>query len=647
MIECRPSAVRRLQRLGWIVLVLAGSAAGSPGAVLPQRGGELGAVATGDHVYVGQGATVVTLSSDGTAPPEILDVTAPLAGLVRGLAIHGDYLFVSWRTDDPFGGLSLLSIADPARPTWLADVPYSASSILDAGGLTLVGTTLYLVDGEIGLVPIDVSDPENPVVGTPFSTFGLRAVAPYDATHLLAWGRNFFGQLLVSVFDVATPSTPALVGSHTGANHFDVAIADGYMVLVGDGFEVVDLADPTAPDPIASESAAAGFTGAIVGDRLLLGWEGAIHVWDLSDPADPAELAPVPAPADRARLVGPSPASGELVLLTDTGRALTIDVTSPSTPSVEHVLDLPVGIDPTGLATAGAALLLSDFYSGLRTVDAGLESLGRLDPPSPLPAFEDVAVDGSLALLADWSFGLHAVDVSSPAAPVLLGSVPFGFATAVDLIGDRAWAVSSTEGGFFVSVDLTDPARPQITSSTQISKGSDVHVDGDHVYVADENAFGVGGLRIFDVTGATPLEVAHYTLCDSAGGVDVEAGIAALACHNGELHLIDVGAPAAPTQLGVYSDPGTFAQGAAALVEGTRAYFGHSGGVDVVDISDPTGPAMVDHVPLSGGVRALDHAGGGGAWVAVGRGGVALVRAGLFADGFESGDTSAWSTTVR
>lgn len=624
MMRTRPSTVRPLSLHSLLFAALALVATGST-AVPLQRGGDLGAATTGDHTYVGQGATVVTLASDGTGSPQIVDVTAPLSGLVRGLAIHEGFLFASWRTDEPSGQLALFSLADPAQPEWIADIPYSDNSFLGPGGLTVVGTTLFLVDSEIGLLPIDVSNPQDPVIGTPVTAFGLRGVVQLDASHLVAWGRSFLGSLNVSIFDISTPSSPVEVGFYGGGNQFDVALGDGFMVLTGQGFQVVDLSDPTNPALLASQPDANGFTGTMVDGHLLLGWEGAIHVWNLSDPSNPVEEPPVPAPADRTRLIASSPVADEIFMFTDLARALAVDTAITGLPLVEHVFDLPVGTDPTGVASAGSTLLISDFYTGLRTVDSGLESLGRLEPSSPQPAFEDVAVDGSLALLADWSFGLHTVDVGDPEAPVALGSAAFEFVNGVAMDGDRAWAVSSTNGGFFVSVDLSVPSAPQITSSTPIGRGADVHFDDGHVYVADSGLFADGGLRIYDVSAPTPVQVAQYTDCDAAGGVDVQAGLAAVACTNGELHLVDVSVPSTPVQLGVYSDSSVFMQGSAALIDGERVFFGYSSGLDVVDISDPTNPSLVHRPDLPGGVRGLTHAFGGNAWVAAGVGGVALV----------------------
>ncbi|MGH9379293.1 MAG: choice-of-anchor D domain-containing protein, partial [Thermoanaerobaculia bacterium] len=620
-----PSIARRSSLHGLLFAALALAATGSIAAPL-QRGGDLGAVATGDHLYVGQGSTVVTLASDGTGSPEIVDVTAPLPGLVRGLAIHEGLLFATWRTDEPSGKLALFSLADPAQPEWIADIPYSDSPFLSPGGLTVVGTTLFLVDSEIGLLPIDVSNPQEPVIGTPVTVPGLRSVTQLDAAHLVAWGRSFLGTLNVNIYDISKPSSPVGVGGYGGDNQFDVALGDGFMVLTGQGFQVVDLSDPTNPTLLASQPKANGFTGTVVDGHLLLGWEGAIHVWDLSDPGAPSELPSISAPADRTRLIAPGPAAGETFLLTDTARVLALDTTVAGAPAVEAVLDLPVGVDPTGVASAGSTLFLSDFYSGLRVVDTGLESLGRVDPTSPLPAFEDVAVDGSLALLADWSFGVHTVDVSAPESPAVLGSVEFAVASAVDLAGDRGWATSTTNGGFLVSLDLSDPSQPQITNSIPIGKGVDVFAVGDHVYVADEDA----GLRIYDVSGPTPVEVALYADCPfaGAGGVDVQGTLAAVACTNSELHLLDVSDPGVPVQLGVYSDDSLFMAGSAALIDGDVVYFGYTSGLDAVDVADPAAPALIERIALPGGARALAPASTGGAWVAAGMGGAALVQAG-------------------
>lgn len=624
----------RLALLALLMAVMASTAvaqAAPTGKVTLQRGGALGAVTLGEHLYIGQGATVVTLAADGRLSPEVIDVTEALPGLVRGLAIREDVLYAIWRTDEPSGQIALFSLADPAQPALIANIPYSDSRFLGPGSLTIVGTTLYVVDSEVGLLPIDVSNPAEPVVGTPVSTFGLSAVAPYDADHLVAWGSGFLGGLSVSIFDISTPSSPVQVGAYGGGNHFDIVPGDGFIVLTGEGFQVVSLADPANPTLLAEEPGADGFTGTIVDRHLLLGWEGAIRVWDLSEPARPVEKASIPARAGRTRLMAPSPVAGQTFMLTDRALALAVDTTNASSPEVDHVLDLPVGASVLGAATTGSIVVVADNVAGLRTLDASLESVGRLDLPSALPVVEDVDVEGDLALLADWGFGVHTVDLSDPSVPLLLGSVEFPFVNTVelDLVRNRGWAVSSTNGGFFVSLDLGDPSQPQITSQIAISQGAEVHFDGDeHVYVADKDGI---GMRIFNVAGAAPTEVAQYSCGGFSGGalgVDVQGGVAALACSNGELHLIDVSDAGSPQRLGVYADTSIFIQGSAALFNGEQVFFGYTAGLDIVDVSDPANPSLAQRIELPGGVPpngGLARASGGGVWVAAGQGGAALI----------------------
>ncbi len=590
-----------------------------------QAGGDLQSVTVGEFVYVGQGATVVTMSGGGNA--QVISVSAPLPGVVQGLAINGDLLYASWRNDQPTGQLALFSIAEAANPVFLGNVPYSTNPHLDPGGLALAGSTLYLVDGEIGLVPIDVSSPQQPVPGNPLQFFGLQRVQVYDQNTLLTWGRSFFGGLELNIFSITNPMAPELVGSYTGFSALNVVVGNGMVALVGDGVDLVSLANPSKPTLLSHIEAAVGFSGALVGQHLLLGWDGAIRVWDLSDPTNPQAGASIPAPADRARLFAQQSGRGNLLILTDLGLVLTVDVSDPATPTVLQYDPLPLGTDITAVAATDGAVLWTDFHAGLWVTDESMNLLSRVPLPSPTPytAFSGIAIDDARAAVVDWGYGLSLIDISQPSAPLLLGSVEFEFLNAVAMDGDRAWAVTTTNYGLLVSFDLSDPTTPQIAGIQDLETGRDIRLQGAHLYTAGISF--TAAVNIFDVSGPTPVPVGSYGGCNGAVGLDVQGALLALPCENGELHLLDISNPGRPQLLGIYSDPSNFYPGKSALIDGDFVHFGHNGGIDLIDVSNPSAPVRLERVPLATPAWNLAAASSGGAWVASGQGGGALTGA--------------------
>jgi hypothetical protein len=622
--------------------------AGAAVEVRQQAGGvPRDAVTVGDLVYLDEGPAVRTwrLSSDGSTAPQPLSVTAPLPGLIQGLAIKGNVLFASWRGDNPTGELALYSLADPERPVFLRHFSYSTNPFRSPGGIVLAGDHLYLADSESGVFTLDVTDPLDPAVISTLETFGLQRLA-VTGTVLVAWGRSFLGGLLVETLSLADPANPASVGFYSGGNLFSGAVAGDLLVLVGDGMDVVSLADPANPALLANEPSVVGMGVLLHGGRAYVGTPQGLQVWNLTNPGSPVEVGVTPAPVERT-LVAKGLAGDRALFFTETGQGLELDLAAVDAPVVDHSFDLPVGADSTGVVPTAGGVLVSDFYSGLRVAGPGLASVGRLDPPIFQGAFEDVAVEGNLGLLAAWGSGLLTVDLTDPAAPSQLGLLPFPFATAVAVQGSFAYLVSSTNGGVFAVVDLTDPANPQQRGSFNISKGLDVVFHQGLALVADEAAFGTGGLRVVDAGNPDqPQQVSHYTTCDSAGGVAAQGNLVAVACRDGSLHLVDLANPASPVQLGVYTDPEMFLQGNAVALDGTTAYFGHNSGIDVVDISQPGSPVLRRRLALAGAVRDLTLAQSGMVWAAAGPAGVYQLEASLFNDGFESGDTAAWGRAV-
>jgi hypothetical protein len=165
-------------------------------------------------------------------------------------------------------------------------------------------------------------------------------------------------------------------------------------------------------------------------------------------------------------------------------------------------------------------------------------------------------------------------------------------------------------------------------------------VSGTHAYVADDT----GGLRVFDVSvPSQPVEVSSVDTPSYAYRVAVSGEYAYVAARTG-LCIIDVSVPSAPEQVGFADTPGE-AWGVA--VSGDYAYVADAYSLRAIDVSTPSAPVEVGFADTPG--EALGVAASGGyAYVADSGAGLAVFRncSLLFADRFESGDTSAWSATV-
>jgi hypothetical protein len=639
-----------------LLLALAASpAAGAGLEVLQQAGGEPGpALTVGSHLYQGLGPAIATYSND-TSAPALLDVAPPLPGLVVGLVHSGSHLFAAVRTSYPNGFFAVYSLADPAKPSLVALEDYSNSFLSSPSALIAAGgNLLYLADLEIGILTVDISDPADPDFAT-----GFAGVVPADemtitGSRLVAWGQNFLGSMAVSVFDISTPATPSQLGSFDGGLAIGGGADGNFFYSIGFGLEIFDFSNLSNVTSVFQNGDPVSRDVLLRSGRLYFGHTDGLHVWDVSTPASASEIALVPAALGRSEQSAVITTGGnpKLIFFTQESRGVRFSVGSP--PVLEHTFDLPGAVDATSIADRGDLLFAADFYSGLRTLDRStLDADGRLDVPSDqLGAVEGLKVVGNRAYIANWGYGLLIADITDPAAPTLLGSVAIDFATAIETFGNYAYVGTSTNGGTLVTVDVSNPASPQIVDTDLTTKAMKLHFRSPHyLFLADESFGAPGGLRIYHLGNpAAPWQMAHYTACDSAAGVDTSTGpngfLAYLACSDGSLHIINVSTPSTPTQLGVYLAPDVLGDARDVAVRGNYAYLGRGDTVDAVNVAIPASPVFVSRTELGSAARRLVIAPSGQPWVAAGQAGVYQLEVGIFADGFESGNTAAWTSTV-
>jgi len=245
---------------------------------------------------------------------------------------------------------------------------------------------------------------------------------------------------------------------------------------------------------------------------------------------------------------------------------------------------------------------------------------------------------------------MNVYDVSTPSAPVWMAAYssprypPFDVA----IISGRFEYVAMGSGGGGPGLEVADVTWPWMPFEICFLQTPDephgIAVEDGYAYVA-----GSDGLRVIDVTiPPLPVEAAFLDTPDEAYGVAVEDGYAYVAGSDG-LRVIDVNQPWGPFEVGFLGAPipawnVAVSRGYAYVASGSPAQ------LRVIDVSDPSVPVEVGSYETGGnfdidsrGIAVSDGS------VFVGNDGVPLDvfrECPFFADGFESGDTSAWSATV-
>lgn len=608
--------------------------------------------AEGDLALLANGAVLQVVDlTDPSAPAilSVLDVTRP----IEAVALSGDRGYVLTNR------LHVIDLSSPATP--------SEMGVLEGfrwgGKLAVVGDLVHVLDYH-KLSVVDAGTPSAPVVLGELEwpdVFVLDLAAVSDYVFLTA------GDDGLRVVDVSDPTTPTEVaavylGAETSAQYLDLVGDSVYISAwqsgtAGDRFAVVDVTDPVHPIVSANVLIPSGGGDIVVTDGLahiFSDYSGVLHIYDVTVPQTPIWQGSATIPRTyRERLA----AIDDHILVTTYLRGLTVvETTDPTDPT-------PVGgVDAPGrswdAASADGVLFIATEGRGLRMVDVS-------DPAQPVelgystvvPFPAAISIRGDLAYVAAYTgHGLVVLDISNPPGLTVLGNAPGITGEWIAIAGDHAYLASSSFGIYVV--DVTTPSQPVHVGTLDLPHGTGERwqwpvVSGDHLFV--RNNYSDPSVAIIDVGDPTTPTL--------VGSIDVSTNVAGLAGFGRWLlvpdfdnepliRIFDVGNPTAPVE----HDPYLPVSGYAEVVEisGSVAYLSiyvltnppdYTFAVEAVDFGDPAAPEFMGVSSETWMVNRLD-AGPNGVFAVSLEAGFdffSLCQGPLFADGFESGDTSAWA----
>jgi hypothetical protein len=214
--------------------------------------------------------------------------------------------------------------------------------------------------------------------------------------------------------------------------------------------------------------------------------------------------------------------------------------------------------------------------------------------PTSVPAgtftetFAATAYRDAVATTAAWDTVVAELRLQ-PFAPSLVGGhdTP-GLAWSVTVAGDVAFVADGDQG--LRILNIADPANPTLittVSSATVGIAQGVAVTGDLAFVAS------GDLRILDVTNpAAPTLLATFTTSGNAQHVVVSGDFAYVADGFSGLTIVNVTFPSSPSLEGAYATP-EFAQ--SVVVAGDLAFVsdGSNESPLILDVSTPSSPVLV------------------------------------------------------
>lgn len=439
-------------------------------------------------------SNTVTVAAQDYAPRGV-NATGSIGGRCGAVAVSGQTVYMGCGST-----LEIWNLQAPFNPIRVGSV--RLPGLIE--GLAVSGSTVYAATGASGVQVVDATTPAAPVHVATFDTSGnARRLALAGTTLYVADGLGG-----VRALDVTVPSAPVLVGAYATAG------AARSLVYASPYLYVLDMDDGLQILTAAATPVLVGENRLITAGLGLAGVAGAVIVSD---------------------------ANGGLFKVTTTNAAAPVIAAQTRLASA--------GV---ALAAAGPALYVAAGTAGLLTVDPA--TLAVVDTDAVNGEAADVALSGTILLVATGFGGCQAWDVSSPLAPVLLGTLRTGVrAVDADRSGDTLF-LAGDEAGFQVH-SLADPAAPEWVATVASSTNPRcLLVSGSLAYVAETS----GGLKIYDISNpAAPSLVGT----DPASGLVTVRRLALsgtrLALTDGrQINLLDVSNPAIPVQLASNVPPG-------------------------------------------------------------------------------------------
>jgi hypothetical protein len=581
---------------------------------------------SGDHAYFGSGSVLMVVDVSNPSSPQPVGESG-LPDHPTAIEVSGDYAYITAGS----GGLVVVDISEPTNPIsvglvpiqdardvalsggfayvssmsflWVVDVstpssPFQVGYVSGGGyNVAISGKYAYLADGHV-LRVVDVRTPSNPVeIGiTDEPGFAVDVAVSGDYA-FVSDNSGHTATMGLRVFDVSSPSSPHEIGFCQASGTRMIVLSGDLAYLSGLPLQVVDISDPTSPDLVVSSTIAGWFE--VVSEHLLFGtneWTG-LRILDVSTPSSPTQVGSYTTPG-RVRDVAPS---GDYAYLVEYPPGLrVIDTSLPSAPTEVDFLDL------TGDTYYSSAEVASDHLY--------------------------VAVGETL----------HVFDVHMPSLPVEVGYCDLGASAGrIRFFGTYAYVGTWQT---LTIVDVSLPSAPWIVGTYETpGVVGDFAIANGYAYVACYEYWGWGtsGLLVLDLgTPSSPQEVSFEEM--GVIGV-VVSGANAYLTHGDSLSVLDISDPSSPSQVG-FCDCGT---GGSIGVAGGYAYISSGYGIEVVDVSVASAPFEAGFHATPGGTTGPVKIDENLVYLGIGDYGYSVLRGcSLFFDGFESGDTSAWSAGV-
>ena len=395
---------------------------------------------------------------------------------------HGAYAYLA----NGQGGLHIVDVSNPQEPRRAGVFsPHGA-----AVALAKHDQYVYVAASGSGLSVFDVAHPAAPRLAATVPLPGVAADLAITAPYAYVGTQ----QGILYILDLTAPLQPHLVGQvEVGGRIVDIAVDAGlvYLACLDQGVVIVDARLPHQPRLLQRWPTAAAATAVALHNQRAYVAAGALEVLDVRQPEAPVRLR-------TQRLRGAYgvtllPPYALVAAGTDGVQVVSMDGRG-------EVRQSRTGHYAARLALTGTQAFVADTRGGLQILDLSQPTQPQLLATlADIGTIVDVVVDGSFAYLANSQRGngLVVVDVSTPAAPHVIGQYHHESTTAVVVRDDLA--LVGDAAGVLLVLDVQQPTRPRLLGTLALP-GTPQHLAllPPYVLVASDAA----GVHVVDITQA-------------------------------------------------------------------------------------------------------------------------------------------------
>ena len=557
------------------------------------------ATASDPYVYAAFGRMLAVL--DVSTPGSATRVgAAVLPSSCDDMELFGDYLYCYC-----YQTVVIVDVSLTTAPTVVGSFAALGDRLdVDAGRLYVEHNGTLRVYGLANPVAPSLLGTSVAVLGQEFEAQNGYVVSSYHGTG---------GSL--KVFDATNPANPFLAGSlpiTNGTDDIDLVWPYAYAVnaspVAGRGLHVVNISNPALPSEVGYYASGPApddlFTEvAVNGTRAYVaGGTSPLTIFNVSNPALPVRLAPVGTcqdAIDRSIVF-----AGGLAVVRSDRMVCALDCSNPSSPvPLASYEALP---PPGGLALTPTHVVISAPQGTLALVNRNDTQerwfyLGNMDTFTSYGA----AVKGNYAYMLNSSFVFGttlftAFDISNPIFPSPVGSVGVGGLPNEFVLGfNRAYTWSFSQ---LVAINISDPTNPSIAGQASTPILPKFAAAEPYVYgVTPSNGF-----VVFNVSNPTPVQVGAGLSEAAIGGEPL--CVAAAGSHayivaggaSGGLRVVDVSNPLAPAIVGnVPVACPTGGPNAVTVLDGLAYFCTPDGVLRVANVSNPSLPVEIASIPVA------------------------------------------------